>query len=191
MICYHAWYSYVTVYNSGPNTDAKSLLKWRALSDMRVLQCLSCRLWRLFTPLCMNDASSVHNTWHRKSDSSTVLCRNHWQNWRQRLQTLYTCTCKGTTAPHAVYAKLHAEKSPWYVTWWVIIMYSIQQLFILHTAPTMAVYWWQECFCFPQTLRCTTANMSVGLCLIWIQKLVFLLRSFSICIAKAIHEMTQ
>jgi hypothetical protein len=32
-----------------------------------------CRLWRLLTPLFVNVASSVHNTWHKKSGSSAVL----------------------------------------------------------------------------------------------------------------------
>jgi hypothetical protein len=43
------------------------------------------RLWKLFTPLLVNVASSVHNTAHKKSGPSAVLCRRHWQNWRWRL----------------------------------------------------------------------------------------------------------
>jgi hypothetical protein len=43
------------------------------------------RLWRLFTSLLENAASSVYNPWHKKSDSYVALCRSHQQNWRWRL----------------------------------------------------------------------------------------------------------
>jgi hypothetical protein len=148
-------------------------------------------LWSLFTPLCMNAASSV-----QKSGSSSFVHKPLTELEAKvavlRLQTLYSCTHKGTIAPHAVYAKLHSKKSPSYVTWWVISMYNMQQLlFILHTTPTMAVYWRQEWICFPHTLHCTAANVSARLRLIWILKLVSSLCSFSISIAKAIQEMPQ
>jgi hypothetical protein len=156
---------------------------------MGILQCLSCRLWRLYSTLyecCLivqksGSSSFVHKPLTELEAKVIVL-------W---LQTLYSSTHKGTTAPHAVYAKLHSKKSPSHVTWWVISMYSTQLLFILHTAPTMAVYWWQEWICFPHTLHCTAANISAGFCLIWILKLVLFLCIFSIPIAKTIQEMPQ
>lgn len=52
-------------------------------------------LWKLYTPLLVNVALTVHNAWHKRWGSSTVLCWSHWQSWRQKLLSFdYSpCTC--------------------------------------------------------------------------------------------------
>lgn len=82
---YHVWLSEVIVYDS--SSDVEANFRWNEEYQVawELPSAHSSRLWRLFAPLHINVTSSFHYIWHKKSGSSTVLCRSLWQNFRERL----------------------------------------------------------------------------------------------------------
>jgi hypothetical protein len=60
------------------------------LSSLRILQCTFLYAMKTsFLPSFLVDVGSViHSTQHKKSGSSTLLCRNQWPNWERSLLSL-------------------------------------------------------------------------------------------------------
>jgi hypothetical protein len=143
-------------------------------------------LWRLFTPLLVNFASSVHNTWYKMSCLSTVLCRCHWQNYKWRLLSpgccsYISCTWKGYNicSLSRVHQAALWERPVSCATWQALvsglacigshISSSFCTLYLLQP-----LCWWHECAYFPQTVVYHCKRTSVGLPPIWIPTLVFI-----------------
>jgi hypothetical protein len=82
----------VIIYDSRPNTG--TVLFWNDHHQVAWGFCsvLSYRLCRLFTPFLVN-VVSAHTMWYKKSGSSPVVCRNHWQKWRQILLFIGCSPC--------------------------------------------------------------------------------------------------
>jgi hypothetical protein len=62
-----------------PKGDSKSLLKSRASSSIKILQCHSCTFCSLFAPLSVNVACLAQSKLYQELGSSIILCKTHFQ----------------------------------------------------------------------------------------------------------------
>lgn len=107
-ICHNAWYNWVIVYNSGPNTDARFLLKWRASNSMRILQ------W----PLIYKVVESVYFV----PCEYCLISPQYmiWLDWRQRSSPGHG-HCTSCTRIQLLFILCTPNCIVSYVTSWVLI----------------------------------------------------------------------